>query len=189
MSKNSRRLDVLCVLVCLSFMLMDFTRTWTRAAADWRGWRERRIRRSCRSCASYRMCSKLKAPQWVFQDTSVFSYIVSVAVYTNSIYSWRLQLMPFSFVGLRSFGQGGRWSEMEQRLGVFHQHNELIRLCWLFIVVWMENGNNKSPAICNYLCQWVRLMFISLCQLAAPAPTRCLCLCFCPAICIQFDIR
>lgn len=57
-----------------------------------------------------------------------------------------------------------------QRLGDFHQHNELIRLCWLCIEVCMENGNNKSPAICNYLCRWVRLMFISLCQLWQPLP-------------------
>lgn len=50
----------------------------------------------------------------------MFSYIVSVAVYTNSIYSWRFQLMPFSFVGLRSFGPGagGRWSEVGRGLGI-----------------------------------------------------------------------
>lgn len=79
----------------------------------------------------------------------------------------------------KKFRPGRRWSEVGKRLGDFHQHNELIRLCWLFIEVCMENGNNKSPAICNYLCRWVRLMFISLCQLAAPAPIRCLCLCPC----------
>lgn len=105
-----------CALVCLSFMLMDFTRTWTRAVVR-RG--EGRRQEESR----YRMCSKLKDPQWVFQQqqqqqqeggggecTSMFSYIVSVAAYIvqtryiHAVCSW----CRFRLLGLRNFAAGVR---------------------------------------------------------------------------------
>lgn len=168
---------------------MDFTRTWTRAAVGLKGLEGKEDPPELPELRELQDVQQIEGSAMSFSGHEcVFVYRFCCSIYKLDIFM-ALAADAVFVCWTKKFWSGGRWSEMEQRLGVFHQHNELIRLCWLFIVIWMENGNNKSPPICNYLCQWVRLMFISLCQLAAPAPTRCLCLCFCPAICIQFDIR
>lgn len=91
----------------------------------------------------------------------MFSYIISLLL---QIYKLDIFMAFAADAATKKFSRGRRRGT---GLGVFHQHNELIRkrvwLCWLWPKM---KTTSTAPQFAIICARWVRLMFISLCQLA-----------------------